>query len=291
MYASPIVLIFSSPSSSTNRSNAEKTSSRSPTSCRRRDRRRHRREVGDIGEQDRCRWHVVGDRGRSILEADDDRIRKDVVEQVVGSLLEPVALLHEVPDDREGHDGGRDQVERRVGGLVTQRVSLPGAWGHHREPHRADEDKEPSDRGPDAGRQQCRERDREAEHHDQAGLEQAAEQRGLGELADGDACEHQRQQQVEPSRPPAHREQDADRDHGEGEAGETDPRVAGGEVGDDLRDRQDRRDDERHQEDAATASFRLRLALDLADPHDRLEDPSQERCRSHRGGSYRLECC
>ena len=126
----------------------------------------------------------LGDRARSILQADHDRVRKDVVEQVVGSPLEPVALLHEVPDDREGHDGGRDQVERCVGRLVARCVSLPCAGGRHREHHRAEEDREPRQRSPQAGYQQRRERDREAEHHDQSGLEQAAEQRRLGEVTD-----------------------------------------------------------------------------------------------------------
>ena len=220
-------------------------------------------------------------RSRSVLQADHDRIRKDVVEQVVGSPLKPVALLHEVPDDREGHDGGRDQVERWVGGLIARCVSLPCAGGHHREHHRAEEDREPRQRSLEAGYQQRREREREAEHHDQSGLEQAAEQRSLGEVTDRNAGEYQRQQQVEPPGPPAHREQDDDRERAHDEAEDTHPRVAGAEVFDALRDRQDRRDDERHHEDATTAAFRLGLAVDLTDPHDRLEDPVQERWRSH----------
>ena len=48
---------------------------------------RHRREVNDVGEQDRSRGELVCDRGRVSLEPFGDGPRQDVQQEGLGSVL------------------------------------------------------------------------------------------------------------------------------------------------------------------------------------------------------------
>ena len=75
---------------------------------------RPRREVDDVGEQDRCRRELVGDRLGLGLQPVGDRARQDVEQQVLGLLLllaerrQGIAALAGEQGQQREHDGAAD---------------------------------------------------------------------------------------------------------------------------------------------------------------------------------------
>ena len=95
---------------------------------------RQRREVDDVGEQDRRGGELVGDGGAVGLELVGDRSRQDVQEQVLGLVLLDAqrgerlfALAHELPEQQEDDHPPDRHVQRDHRGLEPGRKDRPAA--------------------------------------------------------------------------------------------------------------------------------------------------------------------
>ena len=81
MYASPMVLTFSSRWRSTSASKAEKTSFSTPTSSAARERRGQSGELDDVGEEQGHVVEAIGDQRLAVAQSLRDRLGQDVQQQ------------------------------------------------------------------------------------------------------------------------------------------------------------------------------------------------------------------
>ena len=254
---------------------------------------RQRREVDDVGEQDRGRGELVRDRGVVGLEPLGDRPRQDVQQEGLGTvLLDPqrreclLALADERREEPE-HDRSRDgHVERDHRAREPRREWRPAATGQFAhdpgdEEHR-DERDEPAHAGARAIEDEGAERREDAPQAHGARRDEAANERH------GDRRGEQDVEQLDPEQPLRVTGAGEDRDRRDRDEqvqpGDEACRDAEGEVdrAPDERDREDQDGDEDKQRLAQPKVFVVpRISSDsrgaieprLGEPSERVHSP------------------
>ena len=140
---------------------------------------RERREVDDVGEQDRRGAELVRDRPRLGLQPVGDRPGQDVEQQVVGPLLRVPALAGEHSQQREddraahGHVGGEHRGREPAGNTrrhATQQLSSNARAEEHDEVSGI-----PASRAADVAEHERGERRQDSPQTDPAGVEEASQ--------------------------------------------------------------------------------------------------------------------
>ena len=132
------------------------------------------------------------------------------MQEIVGLLLEPIALTHEVDRGHESEHAEADEVERRhrTGERFVDGIDPVVDQGRVHD--RGDEGCEPPRCGAVVEREQGGENNRQVEDDDQSGLEKPAEQGG-NDQADH---EHRPKQQADEQGEPARRQMQSHEHHG-----------------------------------------------------------------------------
>ena len=128
MYASPIVLIFSTPCLAASASQRANTLSSSATTSAGGEPARQRREAGDVGEQHGDGVVGVGDHPLLPLQPRRDRGREDVQQQALRPGLLALARAHEVLEQQIGR-GGRRRGSLSPKNATTTPLGMSGALG------------------------------------------------------------------------------------------------------------------------------------------------------------------